>query len=150
MKERGKDKISITQGQYLSLTRQPQLLTYLIGAGGVWGVAAFHRSKGEENVFADTWKECVPARMGFWGVTFAKDPWEIDLLGKKGRDSKTGEESSNKWKQRDKKCSDQSKEPKKKRLLLLLFRRLERINVTGTQDASVKVKEGWPYQGPKV
>lgn len=73
MKERGKDKVSITQGHYLALTRQSQLLTYLVGASGVWGVAAFQRSKGEENVFADTWEECVPARMGFWDVT-ARSP----------------------------------------------------------------------------
>lgn len=91
-----------------------------------------------------------PSQNGVLGcdsqVTFAKGPWEIDLFDKKGRASKRGEESSSKRKQRDEQCSGQSKELKKR----LLFRRPEKNSVAGTQDASIKVKEGWPYQGPKV
>lgn len=89
-----------------------------------------------------------PSQNGVLGcdsqVTFAKVPWGIHLFDKKGRASKSGEESCSKRKQRDEQCSGQSKEPKKR----LLFRRLERISVADTQDASVEVKEGWPYQGP--
>lgn len=73
-------------------------------------------------------------------VTFAKGPWEIDLFDKKGMANKSGEESPSRRKQRDEQCSGQSKKPKNR----LLCRRLERINVAGTQDASVKVKEEWP------
>lgn len=50
------------------MTRQPQLLAYLVGTGRVWGVTTFQRSKGEESSFADVWGECLPARMGLWAV----------------------------------------------------------------------------------
>lgn len=68
MKERGKDKISVTQGIYLPMTRQPQLLACPVGTSRVRGMVAFQRPKGKENGFADIWGKFLPARMGLWVV----------------------------------------------------------------------------------
>lgn len=60
-----------------------------------------------------------PSQNGVLGcdsqVTFAKVPWGIDLFHMKGRASKSGKESSRKI-SRDKQCSGESKEPKKRLL----------------------------------
>lgn len=73
MKEKGKDKLSVTQGSYLPVTRQPQLLVYMVGTSGEWWL---FRDPKERNMVLQMFGGVSPSQNGALGceiqVTFGK------------------------------------------------------------------------------
>lgn len=122
MKEKGKDKLSITQGSYLPVTRQPQLLVYMVGTGGEWWL---FRDPKERNMVLQMFGGSVSQPewgFGLWDPGHLwKRAWGIDLLDEKGKvsqllrdlKSKSGEKASSRKKQTDEQCGSQSNKTKK-------------------------------------